>query len=99
MATGGLGSALWTRETFRSILLKNYDVRKALVENQGKWAFPITQYTDAASLYDHVLKDVSWAGEERTRISILVLKEDLQQENTDLCWSPTALMLGDALTK
>ena len=60
---------------------------------------PIIQVTDAASLYDHLLKDVSWAREERTRLAILVVKEDLQQENVSLRWSPTALQLGDALTK
>ena len=32
VVTEGLGSALWTREAFRSILLKDYDVRKALIE-------------------------------------------------------------------
>ena len=95
----GLASALWMREIFFSLLKAKYDVRLALSKNQCDHALPITQVTDAASLYHHVLKDVSWAREERTRLAILVLKEDLQQPDVSLRWSPTALQLGDALTK
>ena len=44
-------------------------------------------------------KDTKLAKEERTRLSILVIKEDLAQPETTLRWSPTHLMVADSMTK
>ena len=98
IAAEGLSAAMWTRELLRSIIYADYKVRQALTP-QGPYKFPVAQVTDCASLYDCVKKDTAWAKEERTRLSVLVIKEDLRDPDTSFRWSPTHLQLADGLTK
>lgn len=93
----GMPAICWVRGIFRSILCPDYSVRTA-GQMQGL-EIQCTQMTNASSLYDHVTKDVSQAKEERARYSVLVLKDDLELASTSLRWRPTAVQLGDALTK
>lgn len=58
--------------------------------------------TDCKSLFDAVHKEGSGgsgAGEKRVRMAIISLKEDMKDAKLTMRWTPTQLMIADALTK
>ena len=59
----------------------------------------VTAITDCASLWDHVQNQTRSPKDERTRIPMLVIRDDLKKPRTDLRWSPTNCMLADVGTK
>ena len=60
------------------MLNESYSLQGA-PRQQGNLVIELYQLTDCASLYDHVVKDVTLAKDERTRYAALLIKEDVQK--------------------
>lgn len=94
----GLGQGVWCRKLLLDILCKDWNPLNS-DSYPDPFAISGTAVTDCASLYDHVQISTKQPRDERVRIPLLVVRDDLQEERTTLRWSPTGAMIADCGTK
>ena len=94
----GLGQAVHARNMMYDIIYRTWSPRVAdtFVDPRG---MRICAVTDCASLWDHIEMRTKAPKDARTRIPILIARDDLKKPSTGLKWSPTACMLADVGTK
>ena len=84
----GLGRALHARKLFVSMLDPTWSP-KVEDEDPRTCGIKVAEVTDCASLYDNITSNVRPPTEERDRIPVLIIKEDLKKKDVEIRWSPT----------